>query len=70
MSINPETQRYVFKEGLKKAVEEESEIKGWIEQGLMNNTCGEDCLENLLVLAKNRIREYERILSTFDRNLK
>lgn len=64
MSIDLETRRRIFEEGLNNAVAKKKEIQGWIDQGIINNADGEDRIGSLLDLAENEIQVYARILSS------
>ncbi len=64
MSINLETRKRIFEEGLSNAVAKKKEIQKWIDQGFSNNTDGENRIGSLLELAENEIQVYTKILSS------
>jgi hypothetical protein len=64
MGIDLETRKRIFEEGLNNAIAKKNEIQKWIDQGVSNNTDGEDRIGSLLDLAENEIQIYTKLLSS------
>lgn len=64
MSINLETRNRIFEESLNNAVAKKKEIQKWIDQGISNNTDGENRIGSLLAQAENEIQVYTKILDS------